>query len=48
MRKPQRTTEEAPDAANNIDKKAFGGHRITIMFVILFAGLALSIAGLFL
>ncbi len=48
MCKPQRTTEEAPDAANNIDKKVFGGHRITIMFVILFAGLALSIAGLFL
>ena len=49
MRKPQRTTEEAfAGTDNKIDKKAFGGHRITIMIIILFVGFAVTIVSLFL
>jgi len=48
MRKPQRTTEEASAGTDNIDKKVFGEHRITIMIIILFVGFAVTIVSMFL
>ena len=48
MRKPQRSTEEASAGTDNIDKKVFGGHRITIMIIILSVGFAVTIVSLFL